>query len=448
MSSNLAQSRTLRAVFTAAVLVTLLTAVATADPCKPKRPRCFADHAYGVFGLHGWGAQGCYENSDAIEGEAFETSVQQSSVFSLSAVHYSRAPLTPEERRDLDDLDRGCNCDNPPVQPPRPAQPPRPQAPQPPPVPANRKVTPEYLAQLQKYREALKEYQALIKQWQSQVQELTREWQQKLKGWEEQRKGWLKHRSVHAPLKAKHLRFSHRPHELTFWMKYGPKYYVIESYSCQVLVGPASDATPITVTQESWGDLVPHLWKGVVRFQTFSATFREAAPARGVEPVRGSLSLTARSHQLEACAFGKISLSTAPGSTFLMAHWWRLCKMPVPAWHRWCKPGRGNEGDWEPDEDEEKDKDNGNNGVGNGSDPQPPGNPPVNDGAGTGPGNPGNSGGNGGNSGNGGNGGNGKDNGNNGVGNGSDPQPPGNPPVNDGAGTSPGNPGNKGGANK
>jgi len=32
----------------------------------------------------------------------------------------------------------------------------------------------------------------------------------------------------------------------------------------------------------------------------------------------------------------------------------------------------------------------GNNGVGNGIDPQPPGNPPVNDGQGTGPGNPGN----------------------------------------------------------
>ena len=41
----------------------------------------------------------------------------------------------------------------------------------------------------------------------------------------------------------------------------------------------------------------------------------------------------------------------------------------------------------------------------------------------------------------------GKDNakakGNNGVGNGLDPQPPGNPPVNDGPGTSKGNPGNK-----
>jgi len=36
--------------------------------------------------------------------------------------------------------------------------------------------------------------------------------------------------------------------------------------------------------------------------------------------------------------------------------------------------------------------------------------------------------------------------GNNGVGNGIDPQPPGNPPINDGPGTSPGNPGNKGGA--
>ncbi|MGH7844138.1 MAG: hypothetical protein ACREQW_03040 [Candidatus Binatia bacterium] len=35
--------------------------------------------------------------------------------------------------------------------------------------------------------------------------------------------------------------------------------------------------------------------------------------------------------------------------------------------------------------------------------------------------------------------------GNNGVGNGVDPQPPGNPPINDGLGTSPGNPGNRGG---
>jgi hypothetical protein len=34
--------------------------------------------------------------------------------------------------------------------------------------------------------------------------------------------------------------------------------------------------------------------------------------------------------------------------------------------------------------------------------------------------------------------------GNNGVGNGQDPQPPGNPPINDGPGTSPGNPGNRG----
>ena len=31
----------------------------------------------------------------------------------------------------------------------------------------------------------------------------------------------------------------------------------------------------------------------------------------------------------------------------------------------------------------------GNNGVGNGQDPQPPGNPPINDGIGSGPGSPG-----------------------------------------------------------
>ena len=42
----------------------------------------------------------------------------------------------------------------------------------------------------------------------------------------------------------------------------------------------------------------------------------------------------------------------------------------------------------------------------------------------------------------------GSEKGNNGVGNGEDPQPPGNPPINDGPGTSPGNPGNRGGANR
>jgi len=41
----------------------------------------------------------------------------------------------------------------------------------------------------------------------------------------------------------------------------------------------------------------------------------------------------------------------------------------------------------------------------------------------------------------------GKTKGNNGVGNGIDPQPPGNPPVNDGPGTRPGFPGNRGGVN-
>jgi hypothetical protein len=46
--------------------------------------------------------------------------------------------------------------------------------------------------------------------------------------------------------------------------------------------------------------------------------------------------------------------------------------------------------------------------------------------------------------GNGGNGGRGGPLGNNGVGNGEDPQPPGNPPQNDGTGTGPSTPGNRG----
>lgn len=42
------------------------------------------------------------------------------------------------------------------------------------------------------------------------------------------------------------------------------------------------------------------------------------------------------------------------------------------------------------EQEREKEKTKGNNGVGNGLDPQPPGNPRINDGPGTSPGNPGN----------------------------------------------------------
>lgn len=55
------------------------------------------------------------------------------------------------------------------------------------------------------------------------------------------------------------------------------------------------------------------------------------------------------------------------------------------------KPPRGDNGNHYGQE-----RPHGNNGVGNGEDPQPPGNPPINDGPGTGPGNPGNRGGSGG----------------------------------------------------
>ncbi len=59
-----------------------------------------------------------------------------------------------------------------------------------------------------------------------------------------------------------------------------------------------------------------------------------------------------------------------------------------------CDCGASDEAPPEPDQDDADDGNgNGNNGVGNGEDPQPPGNPPVNDGPGTGPGNPGNRGG-------------------------------------------------------
>ena len=51
------------------------------------------------------------------------------------------------------------------------------------------------------------------------------------------------------------------------------------------------------------------------------------------------------------------------------------------------------EGDHDPSKDGEKPRGKGNNGVGNGEDPQPPGNPPVNDGPGSGKGRPGNRGG-------------------------------------------------------
>jgi len=57
------------------------------------------------------------------------------------------------------------------------------------------------------------------------------------------------------------------------------------------------------------------------------------------------------------------------------------------------KAGKGATVVVKPEHEMSPTKPKGNNGVGNGVDPQPPGNPPVNDGPGTGPGNPGNRGG-------------------------------------------------------
>ena len=81
----------------------------------------------------------------------------------------------------------------------------------------------------------------------------------------------------------------------------------------------------------------------------------------------------------------------------------------------------------EPPPPDDDDDGKGNNGVGNGEDPPPPGNPPENDGPGTGPGNPGNQGGTPGNNGN-----NGGPQGNNGFGNG-DQDAPGNSGPNNNA---------------
>lgn len=69
---------------------------------------------------------------------------------------------------------------------------------------------------------------------------------------------------------------------------------------------------------------------------------------------------------LSAC--GKYSITVPPAMTLLLS-----TSLASPAI---AKSGRGSQS-------------KGNNGVGNGIDPAPPGNPPLNDGPGTSPGNPG-----------------------------------------------------------
>lgn len=78
---------------------------------------------------------------------------------------------------------------------------------------------------------------------------------------------------------------------------------------------------------------------------------------------------------LKGC--GKYSLTVPPVMTALLS-----TSLSSPAI---AKSGGGGKGS------------KGNNGLGNGMDAQPPGNPPVNDGPGTSPGNPGNRPGNAGN---------------------------------------------------
>jgi hypothetical protein len=79
---------------------------------------------------------------------------------------------------------------------------------------------------------------------------------------------------------------------------------------------------------------------------------------------------------LKSC--GRFALTVPPVMTVLLS-----TSLSSPAIAKSTGGGGGGHGH----------KPKGNNGVGNGIDPQPPGNPPINDGPGTGPGNPGNKGG-------------------------------------------------------
>jgi hypothetical protein len=84
------------------------------------------------------------------------------------------------------------------------------------------------------------------------------------------------------------------------------------------------------------------------------------------------------------CKKDKVAICHIPPGNPGNAHTICIAPSAVPAHLAhgdYCGPCTGSGG-----------KPKGNNGVGNGEDPQPPGNPPVNDGPGTGPGNPGNNG--------------------------------------------------------
>jgi hypothetical protein len=89
--------------------------------------------------------------------------------------------------------------------------------------------------------------------------------------------------------------------------------------------------------------------------------------------LREKVTSAARDRRAFLAAAGKFAVVTPPVMTMLLST--SLASPAIAA------SGQGDN------------KVHGNNGVGNGLDPQPPGDPPINDGPGTGPGHPGNRGG-------------------------------------------------------
>jgi hypothetical protein len=320
-----------------------------------RRPPSFNPHMVALAGAGGFAVNGCFPGpcADAVTRDGAgvarvnDCGGRALDNFGVSLMYVEHPPLTPEERRELDERDRRCRCQGPPT--------------------------------------CGQDFE---------------------------------HRFRHAMLKGKLERFRHHRRELNLAAHVGTTHYVAETFDVVVdHAGPGERPHIVALSRGSVAASEFRPWKrGGCRLVSLRASLRQACVRPGVAPRTGSLELSVVPHQGAPCAFGMVRIEGSAPELVMSHVWWHHGRHPHPGWHRWCKPGREDEGDLEGSDDRGRDgggrdggddrgKDNGkgkdkgkgkgkgNNGVGNGADPQPPGDPKINDGAGTGPGNPGNKGG-------------------------------------------------------
>ena len=299
----------------------------------PPRPRVFGIYDVAIGGGAGFAVDGCFDGAP--------TAPNGVDMLRFNVAYRSHPPLTPEEREELQASRRQCDGSSGPIP---------------------------------SLQQRLEHLRALARK---------------------------------RMLELKDQNFAENPFEVLVLVTHGTSVYRARNFELTVEGCDKNDGAtnvPIVVTPETCNSL-PRPWMKAIRPLSFHGDLYDFRKCTEVDQAVGSIQVSFQIHQCQLAGFGSIQLNDSGSQDVLLRGTCRGTRCAPPIWHRWCRGGSEDEGVWDVEEAGDHDdgddshgqsgkgnEDHGNNGVGNGTDPQPPGNPPINDGEGTSPGNPGNRG--------------------------------------------------------